>query len=63
MSEITCQHCENPITGKIYRVTNEEDGAITLEMIVCEPCCQQARDLGLKTEELDAVAQRLLQRE
>jgi hypothetical protein len=61
MAELTCQHCENPITGKIYRVTNEEGGVLTLEMIVCEPCSEQALSLGLKIEELDAAARRFLQ--
>ena len=63
MAEISCQHCENPILGKIYRVTNEEGGALTLEMIVCEPCSEQARSLGLQIEELDAAARRFLQRD
>jgi len=58
--EITCQHCENSISGKIYRVTNEEGGALTLDMIVCEPCSKQARNLGLNIEELDATGRRFL---
>jgi hypothetical protein len=63
MAELTCQHCENPILGKIYRVTNEEGGVLTLEMIVCEPCSEQALSLGLKIEELDPAARRFLQRD
>lgn len=48
-----CDHCTQPIVGNTYRVTSEEDGVVVMEMIVCQPCCREAKKLGLKTEDFD----------
>lgn len=48
-----CNHCEGPLVGKAYRVMSEEAGVTMLDMTVCHACYEEARRLGLKTEELD----------
>jgi RNase P subunit RPR2 len=47
-----CQHCTAPFSGAAYRVTSKESGVIVLDMIVCQHCCEEARQLGLSIEEL-----------
>jgi len=48
-----CDHCEEPIRGQSYRViSHDDDGAVLLNMIVCEACHQRARNLGLRSEEM-----------
>lgn len=50
--EFCCRHCEEMVTGAMYRVFSEEDGVILLDMIVCRPCYDQAKELGLQAERL-----------
>ena len=50
--ELLCRHCDEVITGAMYRVLSEEDGVILLDMIVCRSCYEQARELGLDGEEV-----------
>lgn len=57
-NETVCQHCGGATTGKVYRVTSEEEGVVLLNMIVCRPCCLEARKLKLKTAEIDPGAHR-----
>ena len=45
-----CQHCGAPFFDSAYRVKSEESGVVLLDMIVCEHCDVEARDLGLHTE-------------
>jgi hypothetical protein len=47
-----CQHCGAPFTDSAYRVKSEESGVILLDIIVCQHCYVEARDLGLHTERL-----------
>jgi hypothetical protein len=47
-----CQHCGAPFVDSAYRVTSEESGVILLDMIVCQHCHMEARDLGLHAEEI-----------
>jgi hypothetical protein len=47
-----CRHCDEVATGKMYRVFSEEDGIMLLDMIVCRSCYDQARGLGLDSEEV-----------
>jgi hypothetical protein len=58
-TEILCEHCEGPLTGKAYRVVSEEDGISLLDMVVCHACYLQARRIGLETAELGWVAQQV----
>ena len=48
-----CEHCGVPFERPAYRVKSEESGEILLNMIVCHPCCTEAQELGLHTEEID----------
>ncbi len=48
-----CRHCDDVVTGRMYRVLSEEQGIILLNMIVCRLCYEQARELGLDGEEID----------
>lgn len=59
--EMFCDHCERALTSKAYRVISEDPGGILLDMLVCHPCNQKARELGLKTCEVD-VDERSLKR-
>ena len=43
-----CTHCERATNSEPFRVITEEAGIILLNMIVCAPCAEQAKDLGLK---------------
>jgi hypothetical protein len=47
-----CQHCGAPFFDSAYRVKSEESGVTLLDMIVCEHCYVEARDLGLHTEKI-----------
>jgi hypothetical protein len=47
-----CEHCDEPILGKAYHVTSEEDGVVLLSMIVCAPCAVEAKNLQLATREI-----------
>jgi hypothetical protein len=52
--EILCEHCERTLTSKAYHVISEDaEGGILLDMIVCQPCNQKAQELGLKTREFN----------
>ena len=55
MDTIICEHCLQPKTGKVYRVTSEDDGVVTLDLVVCSVCCREAEKLGLKTDELESA--------
>ena len=61
MNAIICEHCLQPTTGKVYRVTSEEDGVVTLNLVVCSVCCGEADKLGLRTNELDSATRGLLE--
>jgi hypothetical protein len=47
-----CQHCGAPFVDSAYRVKSEESGVVLLDIIVCEHCHVEARDLGLHTEKI-----------
>jgi hypothetical protein len=47
-----CQHCLAPFVDSLYRVKSEESGIVFLDLIVCHGCYLQARQLGLRTEEI-----------
>jgi hypothetical protein len=47
-----CQHCDETIIGKAYRVISEEDGVALLNMVVCASCAAVAKSLLLHTEEI-----------
>jgi hypothetical protein len=47
-----CQHCGAPFGDSAYRVKSEESGVVLLDIIVCQHCHVEARDLGLHTEEI-----------
>lgn len=51
--EFLCRHCDEIVTGAMYRVFSEEDGVTLLDMIVCRLCYEQARQLGLEGEEIN----------
>ena len=55
MQELRCDHCEQTVASKGYRVISDdtEGGGILLDMIVCHPCSEKAQELGLKIEEID----------
>jgi RNase P subunit RPR2 len=46
--EFFCRHCDELVTGDMYRVISEEDGIVLLDMIVCRSCYDEARELGLE---------------
>jgi hypothetical protein len=50
--ELFCDHCERTLTSKAYRVISEDPGGVLLNMLVCHPCNQKARELGLETREI-----------
>jgi hypothetical protein len=50
--EFCCRHCDEMVTGAMYRVFSEEDGVTLLDMIVCRSCYDQAKELGLDGEEV-----------
>jgi hypothetical protein len=50
-----CQHCGAPFFDSAYRVQSEESGVVLLDIIVCEHCHVEARDLGLHTEKIAFV--------
>ncbi len=47
-----CQHCGAPFVDSPYRVKSEESGVVFLDLIVCHGCYVQARQLGVRTEEI-----------
>jgi len=47
-----CQHCGAPFVDSAYRVKSEESGVVLLDIIVCQHCYVEARDLGLHTEKI-----------
>jgi hypothetical protein len=47
-----CQHCEQLVMGKAYRVISQESGITLLDMMVCHHCFIDAQRLGLKGQEL-----------
>ena len=47
-----CQHCGAPFVDSPYRVKSEESGVVFLDLIVCHGCYVQARELGLRAEEI-----------
>ncbi len=51
--ELFCDHCERTLTSKAYRVISEDPGGVLLNMLVCHPCNQKARELGLETREIN----------
>jgi hypothetical protein len=51
--ELFCDHCERTLRSKAYRVVSEDPGGVLLNMLVCHPCNQKARELGLETREVD----------
>lgn len=61
MNTIICEHCLLPTTGKVYRVTSEDAGVMTLSLVVCSVCCREAAKLGLKTNELDSAIRGFLE--
>jgi hypothetical protein len=52
-ADLTCDHCEGILLdNKAYRVRTEDRGLILLDMIVCYACNLEAKNLGLKTDEI-----------
>lgn len=51
----TCDHCEGILLNKAYLVRTQEHGLILLNMIVCYACHLEAKNLGLETDELQAI--------
>jgi hypothetical protein len=52
----TCDHCEGILlNNKAYRVRTQDHEIILLDMIVCYACHLEAKNLGLKTYELQAA--------
>ena len=43
-----CGHCERATNSEPFRVITKEAGIILLDMVVCAPCAEQAKNLGLK---------------
>jgi hypothetical protein len=52
-SSTKCDHCDNIIFNKAFRVQTQHRGLILLDMIVCYTCNLEAKNLGLKTEEVE----------
>ena len=53
-----CRHCDQSITGRPYRVLSEENGVTFLDLIVCDSCHQEAKELGLRAEEFKSTKSR-----
>lgn len=52
-ADLTCDHCEGILlNNKAYQVRTEDRGLILLDMIVCHACNLEAKNLGLKTDEI-----------
>jgi hypothetical protein len=48
-----CDHCEgNLFNNKAYQVRSQDHGLILLDMVVCYACNLEAKNLGLKSDEL-----------
>ena len=53
-ANVTCDHCEGILlNNKAYRVRTEDHGLVLLDMIVCYACNLEAKNLGLKTDEVE----------
>jgi hypothetical protein len=51
-----CDHCEGILlNNKAYQVRTQDHGLILLDMVVCYACHLEAKNLGLKTCELQAA--------
>jgi hypothetical protein len=50
-----CQHCGVPFVDSAYRAKSEESGVVLLDIIVCQHCYVEARDLGLHTEKIGVL--------
>jgi len=50
--EWICQHCGAPFLDSAYRVKSEDSGVILLDIIVCQHCYVEARELGVHTEKI-----------
>jgi RNase P subunit RPR2 len=49
----TCDHCHGILlNNKAYRVRSQDHGLILLDMVVCYACNLEAKNLGLKSDEL-----------
>jgi hypothetical protein len=46
-----CQHCGAPFLDSAYRVKSEDSSVILLDIIVCQHCYVEARELGLHYRE------------
>jgi hypothetical protein len=58
-----CKHCDQVVVGEAYRVLSEENGIVLLDMTVCRPCYEQARDLGLYSEAIQSNPSPIRQRD
>jgi len=56
MMTFVCDHCTELTHGKAFRVISEECGIVVVDMIVCAPCHEQAKSLGLDSEEFELSA-------
>lgn len=45
-----CRHCDSIVFSEPYRVVSEENGVVLLDMMVCRPCYEQAKALGLRSQ-------------
>jgi hypothetical protein len=53
-ANIRCDHCEGILlNNKAYRVRTEDHGLVLLDMIVCYACNLQAKNLGLRADEVE----------
>lgn len=53
-ANIRCDHCEGILlSNKAYRVRTEDHGLVLLDMIVCYACNLEAKNLGLRTDEVE----------
>jgi len=53
-----CRHCNKLTIGRPYRVLSEENGVTFLDLIVCDSCHQEAKELGLRAEEIKSIRSR-----
>ena len=52
----TCDHCQGILLNrKAYRVRTHDQGLVLLDMVVCYACNLEAKNLGLETDELQAI--------
>jgi len=50
--EFVCEHCGKLETSS-YQVVSQEGGIVLLDMIVCNSCYLQAKNLGLDAKKID----------